>query len=113
MNKIIQDNMFFLKEFKKFLKEKHIYKEFKIYYWKYNGNKFKDFSIKENPFDYTYKKYSERYEVGYCSLYIICTSFPWYATLRNPDFWVQIHIEWFYRCKDLITENERTKSTNI
>lgn len=81
-------------ELKKFLKEHHVYKEFKLNFWKYNKN-YKEFSIIENMFDtilsinQTFIRSSD--DIRYLA---ISSAFSWQDTKEKFLFWQKIHCEW-------------------
>lgn len=74
---------------KKFLKEKHIYKEFKIHYLLYN-KPFSIFSFTLPPSEYLkrqYKSYNDPMDIfGY--------AFSWNNSKLGFAFWSHINAEW-------------------
>ena len=74
---------------KKFLKEKHIYKEFKIHYLLYN-KPFSIFSLTLPPSEYL----KRRYKLYNDPMDIFDYAFPWNNSKLGFDFWADINAEW-------------------
>ena len=74
---------------KKFLKEKHIYKEFKIHYLLYN-KPFSIFSLTIPPSEYL----KRRYKSYNGPMDIFSYAFPWNNSKLGFNFWAYINVEW-------------------
>lgn len=94
-NQPIYNTALALVEFKKFLKEHHVYKEFKLNFWKYYKKKYKEFSIIENMFDILLSLNQRQLQSSDdIQRFAISAAFSWQDTKEKFLFWQNIHCEW-------------------
>lgn len=93
-NQPIYNTALALVELKKFLKEHHVYKEFKLNFWKYYKN-YKEFSIIKNMFDILLS-INQRHlrSSNDIRCFAITEAFLWDGTKEKFRFWQKINYEW-------------------